>query len=305
MTLCIQPANMVWRTFSNQDDLPPHSSQEVMADYLRAFFLSHGETQEPDNEWLDRWLNSGQLSFVHMMQALLPELQARHLLQDIDLALFAHWTPDTDIGCAVPNALINACGARQAFGLSISDRGLAAPLFALYAIDEYLTGDPSRQKALLMIADQDLAPYPSERLRLLQPRKNCSLLLIEKHAPAQAYGLVYEGYYRQPYASDGDLTLTVRQLLARVREQHADPLPITLLVGATLFVALQNGVGDAQLAQVAESLLCAAPFVYLKTAAQPDNRYLMVVAEARHLTACAFRCQPDRNPFPHSPVLTR
>ncbi|GAB7199852.1 hypothetical protein [Dickeya oryzae] len=45
MTLCIQPDDLVWRTFSSasapeRDDASrvPHPSQALMADYLRAFF---------------------------------------------------------------------------------------------------------------------------------------------------------------------------------------------------------------------------------------------------------------------------
>lgn len=112
MTLCIQPDDLVWRTFSSasapeRDDASrvPHPSQALMADYLRAFFRSHGEIREPDSAVLNRWLNSSH-SFTAMMQALLPELQARHTLQPLDVVVFAHWTPDSDLGCAVSNALI-------------------------------------------------------------------------------------------------------------------------------------------------------------------------------------------------------
>ncbi|GAB7258928.1 hypothetical protein [Dickeya ananatis] len=45
MTLCIQPDDLVWRTFTptsvpERDDASrlPHPSQALMADYLRAFF---------------------------------------------------------------------------------------------------------------------------------------------------------------------------------------------------------------------------------------------------------------------------
>ncbi|WP_448622789.1 hypothetical protein [Dickeya fangzhongdai] len=290
MTLCIQPDDLVWRAFAPENEaalLAPHPNQALMADYLRAFFRSHDEPQEPDDALLTRWLNSRH-TFTAMMQALLPELQARHTLQRLDLVMFAHWTPDSDLGCAVSNALIHACDARQAFGLSVSDRGLAAPLFALSAIDDYLTSDENRREALLMIADQDLAPYPSERLAQLRPQKNCCLMRIEKRPPHQASGLIFEGYYRQPYAENGDPIDTMRQLLSRL--PAADML--TLLGSPSLAAALQGAFPEHQTAAVAESLLCAAPFVYLKHHAQPGRRYLLAVPESRHLTAGVLRYQP-------------
>lgn len=304
MTLCIQPDDLVWRTFSSAsaptcDDASrvPHPSQALMADYLRAFFRSHGETAEPDSTVLNRWLNSSH-SFTAMMQALLPELQARHTLQPLDVVVFAHWTPDSDLGCAVSNALIHACEAHHAFGFSISDRGLAAPLFALHVIDDYLACEDDRHEALLMIADQEIAPYPSERLAQLRPQKNCCLMRIEKRPAGQASGLVFEGYYRQPYADNGDLTVTLRHLLARLPMQET--LPLTLLGSPALIEALQGGAPHCQLLSVPESLLCAAPFVYLKQQAQPGHRYLLAVPEARHLTTCVLRYQPH-----HTGMFTR
>ncbi|OOC13358.1 hypothetical protein BM451_11940 [Dickeya dadantii] len=291
MTLCIQPDDLVWRAFAPESKaalLAPHPSQALMADYLRAFFRSHDAPQEPDDALLTRWLNSGRHTFTAMMQALLPELQARHTLQQLDLVMFAHWTPDSTLGCAVSNALIHACDARQAFGLSVSERGLAAPLFALHAIDDYLASDENRREALLMIADQDVAPYPSERLAQLRPQKNCCLMRIEKRPPQQASGLIFEGYYRQPYAENGDPIGAMRQLLSRL--PAADTL--TLLSTPSLAAELQGAFPEHQTAAVAESLLCAAPFVYLKHHAQPGRRYLLTVPESRHLTACVLRYQP-------------
>lgn len=290
MTLCIQPDDLVWRAFASESEatlLAPHPSQALMADYLRAFFRSHDEMQEPDDAQLTHWLNNRH-TFTAMMQALLPELQARHALQQLDLVMFAHWTPDSELGCAVSNALIHACDARHAFGLSVSERGLAAPLFALSAIDDYLTSDENRREALLMIADQDVAPYSSERLARLCPQKNCCLIRIEKRPPHQASGLVFEGYYRQPYTENGDTIDTMRQLLSRL--PTADQL--TLLSNPPLAAVLQDAFPEHQTAAVAESLLCAAPFVYLKHHAQPGRRYLLVVPESRHLTAAALHYQP-------------
>ncbi|ACT04990.1 hypothetical protein Dd1591_0097 [Dickeya chrysanthemi Ech1591] len=306
MTLCIQPDDLVWRTFAPENDavLPaPHPNQDLMADYLRAFFRSHGEIEEPDNALLTRWLNSGRYSFSTMMQTLLPELQARGTLQQLDLVVFAHWTPDSDLGCAVSNALIHACDARHAFGLSVSDRGLAAPLFALHTIDDYLACDDNRREALLMIADQDVAPYPSEQLTQAHPQKNCCLIRMEKRPADEAIGLVFEGYYRQPYADQGDLAATLRQLLSRL--PITDALPLTLLARPSLVTALQGAFPELRLANVPPSLLCAAPFVYLKQHAEPGQRYLLAVPERRHLTVCVLRYQPhDARPRPLLPSCT-
>ncbi|WOA53903.1 hypothetical protein [Dickeya solani] len=302
MTLCIQPDDLVWRAFAPESEaalLAPHPSQALMADYLRAFFRSHDDKLEPDDALLTRWLNSGRHTFTAMMQALLPELQARHALQQLDLVMFAHWTPDSDLGCAVSNALIHACDARQAFGLSVSDRGLAAPLFALHAIDDYLASDDNRREALLMIADQDVAPYPSERLAQLRPQKNCCLMRIEKRPPHQASGLIFEGYYRQPYAENGAPIETLRQLLSRLPTTDT----LTLLGTPSLMAALQGAFPELQPTAVAESLLCAAPFVYLKHHAQPGRRYLLAVPESRHLTACVLHYQPCHDgPFTRPPA---
>ncbi|MGM3175126.1 hypothetical protein [Dickeya lacustris] len=304
MTVCFQPDDVVWRTFHDEaaDLLAPHANAELMADYLQAFFHSHHDPRQPQADTLTRWLNSESHSFSAMALALLPELQARRpvISSQLDMVVLAHWTPDSELGCAVTNALIHACDAPQAFGFSVCDRALAAPLFALQAINDALADGPPTEAgdhhatALLLIADQANAPYASGALDALTPQNTACLIRLEARPPQQACGLVFEGYYRQPYNADGPTASTLASLLAQITPSPlsgADNWPLTLVASPALLAA----VADESMPTLAlnETLLCAAPFIRLKQQARPGCRYLLLVQETRHLTACVLRYQPD------------
>ncbi|SLM65066.1 MULTISPECIES: hypothetical protein [Dickeya] len=302
MTLCFQPDEVVWRTFRDEETnlLAPHANAELMADYLQAFFHSHHDTRQPEPDTLLRWLNSEPHRFSAMALALLPELQARRpvISSQLDMVVLAHWTPDSELGCAVTNALIHACDAPQAFGFSVSDRAQAAPLFALHTINEYLGHEAKATPptALLMIADQARAPYTSDALAALAPQNTGCLIRLEARPPEQASGLVFEGYYRQPYEAGGPTASTLASLLEQITPSPlsgADDWPLTLVASPSLLAAVTGADESVPTLALPEALLCAAPFVSLKQQARPGGRYLLVVPEIRHLTACILRYQPD------------
>ncbi|MBD1372850.1 hypothetical protein IC620_10830 [Hazenella sp. IB182357] len=111
-----------------------------------------------DKEFDEQYLKQGaQNTFSHMGEVLLSRLQTDNDLQDVDLLVLGHCTPDINIWEAVVNRLIYQFDLKQATGFAISDRGGGTPYTALKVIRQYMHHHGKR-KAVLLLLDQFTLP---------------------------------------------------------------------------------------------------------------------------------------------------
>jgi len=124
------------------------------------------------------YLQGAQYSYVELLDTVLPAIQAKGYLEDLELIVMSFWSPEFD-----PD---HACGAypchRYAFDgkiLDISDCGFLSPFVALSAVQNYMQYD-GVTRALFVGMDQTTVPYHAAINKISLP--SCSsigaLLLV-------------------------------------------------------------------------------------------------------------------------------
>ncbi|MCU1748581.1 hypothetical protein [Pseudomonas sp. 6D_7.1_Bac1] len=277
MTLCLDPADIVFQSFHHTEAPLPEWEADIphWRSYVQHFFLANGETLNPQDEQVQAWITSQErAAFSDMVGLLLPQLAAVIEPQRVKTVLMAHWTPDLHMGSSVVNAAIHQMGLSACLALAISDRGPDAGLFALDGLNDCLAGKD--EDGLLLIAEQKNLMYFSPLMAGLQPENNACVCLVNK----QQRGLRYRGFRRAPLAqwSNEWLSHAVEHLgLAKER--------LTLIGPARL---LEKAHVGAHSFAVNPHLLCAAPFVALRTLWKPERDYLLISENDNGISLCGL-----------------
>ncbi|QXH58087.1 hypothetical protein [Pseudomonas maumuensis] len=280
MTLCLDPADIVFQSFHHTETPQPEWRAEVAhwRSYVQHFFQANGRTLSPRDDQVQAWVDSQErASFSDMISAVLPRLAAVIQPQRVKTVLMAHWTPDLHMGSSVVNAAIHQLGLSACLALAISDRGADAGLFALDGLSDCLADKD--EDGLLLIAEQKNLMYDSPLMARLQPENNACVCLLN----SQQRGLRYRGFRRAPHAKWST------EWLSHLIEQLG-------LVNERLTL-----IGPAQLLEVASAgtralatnphLLCAAPFVALRTFWEPQRDYLLISENDNGISLCGLAAE--------------
>ena len=204
------------------------------------------------------WLQApDRAPFAHMVGQLLPELEKRTNLDDIDLVLLAHWLPDLHLGTSVTNYALHRLGLNNGFGFAISDRGPSAPLFALNCAQRYLSGGCKR--ALLMVMDQKHLLYRSDLVDRLKPRNSACLMVVEQNEEPGAAVSWYESRTGVPSEA---IASTISDIC---HKNGMDRSSVTVIANPDVADAAQC---QGPVLRQDPRLLCSAPFAVL--AGAPD-----------------------------------
>ncbi len=280
MTLCLDPADIVFQSFHQTETAMPADDPDIphWRSYAQHFFRANGQTLSPQDDQVQAWVTSpGRASFSDMITVLLPRLATVIDPARVKTVLMAHWTPDLHMGSSVVNAAIHQLGLHACLALAISDRGPDAGLFALDGLNDCLAGKD--EDGLLLIAEQKSLMYASPLMTALQPQNNACVCLLNK----QQRGLRYRGFRRTTLAqwSAQWLSHAIEQLgLANER--------VTLIGPAHLLEAAHAG---AHSFAVNPHLLCAAPFVALRTLWQPQRDYLLISDTDNGISLCGLAAE--------------
>lgn len=280
MTLCLDPADIVFQSFHHTDPAMPESDPHIphWRSYTQHFFRANGETLSPQDDRALAWVTSTErASFSDMIAVLLPRLATVIQPARVKTVLMAHWTPDLHMGSSVVNAAIHQLGLSACLALAISDRGPDAGLYALDGLNDCLAGKD--EDGLLLIAEQKNLMYFSPLMEALQPENNACVCLFNK----QQRGLRYRGFRRARLAqwSSEYLSHAVEQLgLTKER--------LTLIGPARLLEAAHAG---ARAFAVNPKLLCAAPFVALRTFWEPQRDYLLISENDNGISLCGLAAE--------------
>nr|WP_283099554.1 hypothetical protein [Pseudomonas sp. MWU15-20650] len=278
--MCLDPADIVFQSFHQTEAPMPEWDADIphWRSYVQHFFQANGETLSPQDDQVQAWVTSQErASFSDMIAALLPRLAAVIDTARVKTVLMAHWTPDLHMGSSVVNAAIHQLGLRACLALAISDRGPDAALFALDGLNDCLAGKD--EDGLLLIAEQKSLMYASKLMAGLQPQNNACVCLLNK----QQRGLRYRGLRRVPLAQWSNETLmhAVGQLgLAKER--------LTLIGPAGRLEAAHAGVRSYA---SDPHLLCAAPFVALRTLWEPQRDYLLISENDNGISLCGLAAE--------------
>jgi hypothetical protein len=277
VTLCLDPADIVFQSFHHTETPQPEWETEIphWRSYVQHFFAANGQTLSPQDERVPAWINSPErAAFCDMIAVLLPRLAEVIEPARVKTVLMAHWTPDLHMGTSVVNAAIHQMGLSACLAMAISDRGPDAALFALDGLNDCLAGKD--EDGLLLIAEQKTLMYASPLMEALQPQNNACVCLVNK----QQRGLRYRGFKRASLAqwSAGWLSQAIEQLgLAKGR---------VTLIGPTRL--LEVAPADAHAFAINPHLVCAAPFVALRTLWEPQRDYLLISENDNGISVCGL-----------------
>jgi hypothetical protein len=231
-----------------------------------------------------------------MLTQLVGELEQQARLDNLDLLLLAHWTPDVEVGCSVTNALIHQTGCHDAFGMAISDHGLSSAFIALQIIEDYLDDNArgsQRKKALLLIADQDAILYDSPTLASFNPKASACVVMLHSRpsepAEPQPAGIRFKHYRKVPLPGKSQALDT---LLARLDmyTSEEDLLPLLILTTPGFAEQLRKHAlwADHTIEHWDETLLSCAPWARLGQLAPTNQRILLILPEGHALTCAGF-----------------
>lgn len=280
MTLCLDPADIVFQSFHQTEAPMPEWDLDIphWRSYVQHFFQANGATLSPQDDHVQAWVTSTErASFSAMIAVLLPRLAAVIDPARVKTVLMAHWTPDLHMGSSVVNAAIHQLGLSACLALAFSDRGPDAGLFALDGLNDCLAGKD--EDGLLLIAEQKSLMYASPLMAALKPENNACVCLLN----TRQRGLRYRGFKRVPPAqwSEASLLQAVEQLgLSKER--------LTLIGPARLLEAAYVGT---RAYAVNPHLLCAAPFVALRTLWEPQRDYLLISENDNGVSLCGLAAE--------------
>lgn len=282
MTLCLDPTDIVFQSFHHTEAPQPEWEAEIphWRSYVQHFFEANGQTLSAQDEQVQAWVSSPErAAFSDMIALLLPRLASVIDPERVKTVLMAHWTPDLHMGSSVVNAAIHQLGLSACLAMAISDRGPDAGLFALDGLNDCLAGKD--EDGLLLIAEQKNLMYFSPLMAQLQPKNNACVCLLN----TQQRGLRYRGFKRAPLAqwSPEWLSLAIEQL-GLVKER------LTLIGPARRLEAAHAG---AHAVAVNPNLLCAAPFVALRTLWEPQRDYLLISENDNGVSLCGLAAAED------------
>lgn len=145
------------------------------------------------------------LSFSYMCSQVIDPI--KDLVEDIDLLVIAHCTPNIDPAVSTVNNLIEKYSLK-AKGFAISDIGIIAPFIAIKSInDSFISG--KSKKALLLIVDQSTLPYKvSELKQIVDSSIAC---ILESDSKPGSLGL--------KSWSNGDLSQEANELIKHSEKQ--------------------------------------------------------------------------------------
>lgn len=277
MNLCLDPADIVCESFHHTEVAMPEWDVDIphWRSYMQHFFKANGQTLSPQHDQVQAWVTSTErASFSDMIALLLPRLAAVVDPTRVQTVLMAHWTPDLHMGSSVVNAAIHQLGLSACLALAISDRGPDAGLFALDGLNDCLADKD--EDGLLLIAEQKNLMYFSPLMAALQPENNACVCLLNK----QQRGLRYRGFRRVPVAQ-----WSTARLLDVAAQLGLAPQRLTLIGPARL---LEAAHADVQSFAINPHLLCAAPFVALRTHWEPLRDYLLISENDNGISLCGL-----------------
>jgi hypothetical protein len=298
MSLEFATTHILWRQFEREADSPAVDDGQLkrVTDFVNAFFHSQGHEGQALNLHAARWYAAQHQSFRSMLKPLLGELANQVQLDDLDLVVLAHWTPDVEVRCSVTNAIIHASGARDAFGIAISDHGLSSAFLALQVIEDYL-GDCDRdgrgKKALLLIADQNAILYDSPSLARFNPVASACIVMLRtlpgNQPGSQSAGIAFKHYRKIPFPST-DQALDDLLVNLDMFSSSEDLLPLLILTTPALAGQLREHeqLANQRIESWNESLLSCAPWARLEQLAPSNQRILLMLPEGNALTCAGF-----------------
>ncbi|MBF7957721.1 hypothetical protein IV431_19365 [Rahnella victoriana] len=299
MSLEFSASNILWHEFEKNHN-PAVAAENAQLDkvksFVNAFFQSHSRTSEARLQPVSRWVNSQNLTFTTMLKKLVTQLEEQALVNDLDLVVLTHWTPDAEIGASVTNAIIYETGSHNAFGIAISDHGLSSGFVALQIIEDYLEdlgGDQHPRKALLMMADQDAILYDSPNLASFRPSASCCLLLLQSivsTGPGKSRGnITFKNYQKTslPVSVAGIYPLLSTLDMFSVAEKA---LPLIILTSNAFSQVLREeaSFSNVRIETWKDALLSSAPWVLLKKLAQENARFLLMMPEGKNMVFASF-----------------
>ena len=298
MPLQFATSHLLWRPFDRQHEGPGADAAQlkIVTDFVNGFFRSHGHPGQAQDVHAARWYASQHQAFRVMLTQLVGELENQARLDNLDLVVLAHWTPDVEVGCSVTNAIIHQTGCRDAFGMAISDHGLSSAFFALQVIEDYLD-DNNRgrheKKALLLIADQNAIMYDSPTLARFNPVASACVVMLhsrsgEPDGPPPA-GITFKHYRKLPFPAT---PLALDTLLATLEmfTPEEDRLPLLILTtpGFAETVREHQPLAAHRIECWDEALLSCAPWARLEQLAPTHHRILLMLPEGNALTCTGF-----------------
>lgn len=298
MSLQFSTSDLLWRQFETQNDAPAADGGQLklVTDFVNGFFHSHGHPPQAQDVHASRWYASQKQTFRVMLKQLVAELANQARLDDLDLVVLAHWTPDVEVGCSVTNAIIHETGCHDAFGIAISDHGLSSTFLALQVIEDYLDdrGRSSRgKKALLLIADQDAILYDSPSLARLNPEASACVVMLHsvsgEHASGQPGSIVFKHYRKIPFPSTRQVLNTLLDTLDMFTREE-DSLPLLILTTPAFAGQLRRHgqLSTYRIKSWDEALLSSAPWALLKQLAPSSHRLLLMLPQGQSLTCAGF-----------------
>ncbi|WP_300628272.1 hypothetical protein [Pseudomonas sp.] len=298
MSLEFTTAHIRWRQFERQADAPaPNDAQlQLVTDFVNGFFHSHGREEQAQECHARRWYASQNQAFRVMLEQLVAELQHRVRLDDLNLLVLSHWTPDVEVGCSVTNAIIHQTGCDDAFGIAISDHGLSGALLALEVIEDYLDDKDlggQGKKALLLIADQDAILYDSPALARLNPEPSACVLMLrslpDAHAAKPPTGITFKHYRRGAMPTTPEALDALLPALAMFTSVE-DVLPLLILTTPAFAETLRQHkqLSAHRIESWDESFLSCAPWVRLAQLAPTHQRILLMLPQGEYLTCAGF-----------------
>ncbi|WP_129991080.1 MULTISPECIES: hypothetical protein [unclassified Rahnella] len=299
MSLEFSASNILWHEFEKNNVPSPAADSEQLdkvKSFVNAFFQSHSRINEAPLRPVSRWYNADNLTFTAMLKKLVTQLEEQALVNDLDLVVLTHWTPDAEIGASVTNAIIYETGSHNAFGIAISDHGLSSAFVALQIIEDYLEdigGDGRSRKALLMMADQDAILYDSPYLASFRPSASCCLLLLQSFAPAGVRSvpgnIIFKNYQKTALPLSGAGIYPLLSTLDMFSDTE-NKLPLIILTTMQLSSVLRRDENfpSIQIETWDDAFLSSAPWVLLKKLARNNTRFLFIVPEGKNMIFASF-----------------
>ncbi|WP_248751771.1 hypothetical protein [Pseudomonas sp. MWU15-20650] len=294
MPLEFATSHILWRQFGRQNDAfaADAGQLKIVTDFVNGFFRSHAHPGHAQDFHATRWYASQHQAFRVMLKQLIGELQNQTRLDDLDLLVLAHWTPDVEVGCSVTNALIHQSGCHDAFGIAISDHGLSSTFLALQVIEDYLD-DSDRagrgKKALLLIADQDAILYDSPSLARFNPAPSACVVMLHNRPGEQPSGIGFKRYRKMPLPATPKAwdTLLVTLDMFTPRE---DLLPLLILTtpGFATQLLEHEQLATHRVESWDETLLSCAPWARLEQLAPTHHRILLMLPQGNFLACAGF-----------------
>jgi hypothetical protein len=298
MSLKFAASHILWRQFERQNDVPAvdDGQLKIVKDFVNGFFHSHGHTGQAQDLHAYRWYAAQNQTFRTMLTQLVGELANQAPLNDLDLLVLTHWTPDVEVGCSVTNAIIHEAGCHDAFGIAISDHGLSSTFLALQVIEDYLDdGDRGGRgkTALLLIADQDAIMYDSPSLARFNSAASACVVMLHSLPGEQTGGqpasIAFKHYRKVPFpATHQALDALLVTLDMFTSEEERLPLLILTTPGFAGQLREHGLLATHRIESWDEALLSCAPWARLEQLAPNNHRILLMLPEGNSLTCAGF-----------------